>query len=421
MRLDQKIKELTDELKNLNIRSVPVENRPDVKKYQTGLLIEKSVLEASLVSGDTEKVWRMAFDQLQSRRPPNQQQGAIALPATDIGNAQARLRVETKHFVWRYCYDEYEGILLDAANTVSGLIGPQGFGKTVLLRYLHAKYIFSDVYFVINVPSMRVDANLVHASERIRAGFYRTCALRGLDYHEFGDSAIVTLSHLIVMIKNYAEGENLALLIIIDQLRVGDDFSPLFDAINYGLQYSNKPHKVIVSSSTSRTTRDVFHPFANHVRFQNFTTPAEAQALFLPNCNVTLQDLTGISFLEAVRRTRSGTHKSLAADVLEYWTTYIGDSATELCKAEHMFVFHGVLLKESFSDDILLSSAIDGDTFGFHVDGQDRRLLEKRPGLALGLFGEVEEHGTNVRGIPIFHGEQLFFSRFAPKDDGKYP
>ena len=116
------------------------------------------------------------------------------------------------------------------------------------------------------------------------------------------------------------------------------------------------------------SSREVFQPCVNHVRFQNFTTRSEAQALAVPGVDV--NDLTGISFLEAVRRTRPGACKFLAEDATYYCTAYLGrDFTNDLCKAEHMLVFHGVLSEERFDDDVELSDAVDSDNLFWHVVG----------------------------------------------------
>jgi hypothetical protein len=111
---------------------------------------------------------------LQARQ--QEPESAIALPCFDT--IQPRPRTEQERFIWRECFDRYEPILLDPHVRVSGLIGPQGFGKTVLLRYLVAKLrMFSDTHLVINVPNIRLDEELVNAYKRLRDGFYRTCAI----------------------------------------------------------------------------------------------------------------------------------------------------------------------------------------------------------------------------------------------------
>lgn len=363
--------------------------------------------------------WKTAFNQLQTRPEPRRQgcgkepaKVAIALPSSE--SIQARPRVETKSFIWRECFDEYEETLLNSEDRVSGLIGPQGFGKTVLLRYLVAKYIYSNEYLVIDMPNMTIEDNLAYAREQIRAAFYRTCALRKLEYEPIDPQS--TLSETLRTMINYAEKKQLTLLIVIDQLRAGDDFCPLFNAINSGLWYSTRAHKVIVSSSTSRTSREVFGEYANHVRFQNFTTEAEAAALAVPG--VEARALTGVSFLEAVRMTRPGAEKTIARSAMDYWTTYLGDSASASCKAEHMTVLHGVLSKESFDEDVVFSDAVDGDTFFWNVDGKSRVLLENRPGLAQSLLKKLkEEEQTYVEYLQSVVGSP-FFSKLPRRTKG---
>jgi hypothetical protein len=82
------------------------------------------------------------------------------------------LNIELQTFMkWRWrkgpvpgeCFDRYEAILLDPEVQVSGLVG---------LRYLVAKFMFSDEYLVIDLPNLSLDKKWL-AQKHIRA-FHRT-------------------------------------------------------------------------------------------------------------------------------------------------------------------------------------------------------------------------------------------------------
>jgi hypothetical protein len=135
---------------------------------------------------------------LQARQ--QEPESAIALPCFD--SIQPRPRMKQERFIWRECFDLYEPILLDPDVRVSGLIGPHGFGKTVLLRYLVAKLMFSDTYLVIDVPNILLDKELVNAYKRLRDGFYWTCAIRGFEYEPIDHHTTLSADALRAMQRN---------------------------------------------------------------------------------------------------------------------------------------------------------------------------------------------------------------------------
>lgn len=137
------------------------------------------------------------------------------------------------------------------------------------------------------------------AAAEIRSAFYFTCSLRRLNYVDTWAESL-TLSEMVQTIRFVAEENELALLIILGQLRASDDFPQLLKEIGSGLRNPKKNHRVIVSSSPSRTSNSVFGEYVDrHVRFQDFTTREEAEALAVPG--VDIEDLTNVSFLEAIR------------------------------------------------------------------------------------------------------------------------
>lgn len=145
----------------------------------------------------------------------------------------------------------------------------------------------------------------------------------------------------------------MALLLIMDQLRAGDDFRTLFASINDGLGFSPKDHKIIVSSSTSRTSTEVFY-----------------EQIFV------------------------------AEDAMKYWNVYLGPSAKESAKSVQMVVFQCVLSSDSLDHDVVLSSSVDGDTFFWYVQAsaaqQTRQIRGRREGLAHYLLKKLKEEAYRL-------------------------
>jgi hypothetical protein len=304
-----------------------------------------------------------------------------------------RKRWEERKFVLRKCYKGYEERLLPSSAETDcrkyGLIGPQGFGKTGLLRYLHAKYATVGDYLVVHERSFRNDNNAADACQDVRKAFYRACSLRSLVCINVG--SISKLSNLILRIKSFAEQNKLTLLLILDQLKVVEDFRPLFEEINRGLDGSKFPHRVILSSSTSRTSKEVFSPHVHeHVRFQDFTSHDEAKELAIPN--VPAEKLFPVSFLEAIRLVGGSANISIAEEARIYQQDWLS-KVSERVKAEHMFVFHAVISEAIIEDaDLLFSEDVDLDAFFWTVDSKDhRQIKEKRPGLAKMLLQRLKE------------------------------
>ena len=421
---NEAINALVQELEQMSV----VESDPSRRVVQREMQDTLDELEYfAVLDAETRARWNAASCGLQNKQQQQQQQQqqqhlVKALPCVSVAiELQSnRVRWEERKFVQRDCYDGYEEKLLPSSTETHvrkyGLIGPQGFGKTGLLRYLHAKYATVGDYLVIHVPCFQNDSVSADACQDVRKAFYWACSLRNLDY--INVSYISKLSNLISRIRTFAEKNKLTLLIILDQLKVVDDFRPLFAEINRGLSLSKLPHTVIVSSSTSRTSKDVFSPYVHeHVRFQDFTSDYEAQTLAVPG--VPAEKLFRVSFLEAIRLVGGTANISIAEEAKVYERKWLS-KASERVKAEHMFVFHTVISEETIEDaDLLISEDVDLDAFFWNFDSEGyRKIMEKRPGLAKTLLRRLKEdkqtHAQYLRFI--VHSE--YFLKLPPRTKG---
>jgi len=293
----------------------------------------------------------------------------LSLPKLMENVQQHRSRWEERNFVLRECYKKYEEKLVPVSVKGEvrffGLIGPQGFGKTSLLRYIHAKYACVGDKLVIHCSKINlVDSNGEMNSESIwcrdvREMFYFACAIRKLDYMDF--SMHTKWLPLIRAISNYAEERGLTLLFIFDQLKASASLTVFFDGLAQGFRYATRPHTVIMSSSTSHTPKEVFSPHVReHVRFQEATTQSEAEKLG-KIFSVPAEPLVSISFLEAIRVAGGDIPTSIAQEASAYVNKWLRE-ASDAVKAEHMFVCHTVLSNDTVDDDsIVLSPRVDSD------------------------------------------------------------
>ena len=181
----------------------------------------------------------------------------VLLPVFVSSQSGKRQRVETQDFwVFRPVFRHYEEqTTRQKTQGLYALTGPQGSGKSVFLHCLALKCAFSEPNLVVWVASC--PPTVSGFKTQLADAFYRGCQARGLDgipYLKLSDSIIDSLH----AIENFATEKGALLFVIIDQLHRKLDYFEELTGSLISVLATGVGHRVIVSSSTSGTTEQVF-------------------------------------------------------------------------------------------------------------------------------------------------------------------